>query len=284
MASKYVSTTLPPLRESRPLLPHVPLAVILSMNEGSRLTTEALSDLRTLCPETRIQINMGWKDGNAPHITTTAHDLVDAYRHCCRAVAECDGPVLIVEEDAVFLNRNRVHYACVDEFVAKRNYDIYSLGSFGEFSADDKGEHHRRFVSRLGFSQAIVWNKSARDMILARPEGDMHIDVHTLSAMKRKYTYYRPLVVQLFPTTENMRTWCIECTQSSRERIVVCAWQGFLQRVLGLDRCPDGWTTLYKMNDAIRHVKQGIGVVKGLALYVVGTLVVFLMIRGRRQK
>lgn len=248
------------------------------------MTTDTLSDLRTLCPETRIQINMGWKDGKKPHITTTAHDLVDAYRHCCRAVAECDGPVLIMEEDAVFSNRDRLHYARVNEFLAKQDYDIYSLGSFGEFTGDDKGEHHRRFVGRLGFSQAIVWNKSARDMILVRPEGDMHIDVHTLSAMKRKYTYYRPLVVQLFPTTENMSTWCIECNDGSRERLVVRAWQGFLQKVLGLDRRPDGWTTLYKMNDAIRHVKRGIGVAKGLALYVTGTLVVFLLIRDRRQK
>ena len=275
--------TLPPLGGSRPLLPHVPLAVILTMKEGSRLTPGPFSDLRTLCRETRIQVNMGWKDGKKPHITTTAHDLVDAYRHCCKMVADCDGPVLILEEDAVFFERDLSHFGVVNEFLASRDYDIYSLASFGEFCCEDKEEAHRRFVGRLGFSQAIVWNKTARDMILSRPEGDMHIDVHTLSAMTRKYTYHRPLVVQLFPTTENMSTWCIECNNGSKERIIVSAWQSFLQRVLNLDRRPDGWATLYKMNDAIRHVKRGIRVFKGFLLYVIGTLVMFLLIRGRRK-
>lgn len=279
----YITKTLPPLLDVPPLLPAVSITVILTMNEGSRLTPESLSDLRSLCRETRIQINMGWKNGKKPHITTTAHDLVDAYRHCCKMVADCDGPVLILEEDAVFFERDSTHFGVVNEFLKTQDYDVYSLASFGEFCHEDKGDAHRRFVGRLGFSQAIVWNKSGRDMILKRPEGDMHIDVHTLSAMTRKYTYYRPLVVQLFPTTENMSTWCIECKNGSKERLIVRAWQSFLQRVLNLDRRPDGWTTLYKMNDCIRYVKRGMRVLKGVLMYIVGTLVVFFLIRDRRK-
>ena len=273
-----------PTRPKRPLLKHVARAVILTMEEGTRLTAETLSDLSSVCGETWVQVNPGWKHGRKPsYVTSTAHDLVHAYRNACLWCADTDGPVLFFEEDAILLERGREHYERIDAFLREERYDVYSLASFGEFGHEDKASHHRRFVGRMGFSQAIVWSRGARDALLGRPEGDMHIDVHTLSSMRRKYSYMRPLVVQLFPTTENMATWCIECENGVRERIVVRAWHSFLQQVLRLDARPDGWRTLYRMNDCIRHVKRGVAVAKAVCVYAIGTIIVYLIIRDRRR-
>lgn len=267
-------------RPRDPLLPYVPRAVVLTMERNTRLTWNSLAELCSVCTETWIQVNRGWKENGVKpdYVRSTAHDLVHAYRHACEACAGVDGPVLFFEEDALLLERDRLHYERVDAFLRRDAYDVYSLGSFGEFGYKDRGGHHRRFVGRMGFSQAIVWSKRARDALLARPPGDMHIDVHTLSEMERKYSYMRPLVVQLFPTTENMSNWCIECNDSVRERLVVRMWTSFLQRVLHLDCRPDGWRTLYRMNDMVRHIRRSVAFAKGACVYALGVVVVYLLL------
>lgn len=271
-----------PIRPERPLLPSVTRAVVLSMERGSRLTRESLADLCAICPRTWVQLNPGWEQGGKPaHVTSTAHDLVDAYRHACAGCADVDGPVLLLEEDALLLEHDAAAFERVDAFLRSQPYDVYSLGSFGEFGPADARDHHRRFVGRMGFSQAIVWSRRARDALLRRPVGDVHIDVHTISALELKYGYRKPLVVQLFPRTKNMQTWCLECDGSVRERILVNAWKCFLQKVLRLDRRTSGWKVLYAMNGGIRHVRRGTHALGAVVLYSLTLLVVFLGLRER---
>lgn len=269
-----------PARPRDPMLPCVSRAVILSMSTDSRLTTKTLSDLCCFCFETWIQVNPGWKGGLKPgYVQSTAQDLIHAYRNACSATADVDGPVLFFEEDAIVLNWDRDHYERVDTFLKQGDYDWYSFGSLGEFSGDDKG-HHRRFRGTVGCTQAVVWSKGARNMLLQRAEGcDLHIDSHFLSLFQRKFSYRIPLIVQLFPTTQNMTSWCVDCDEKKKvkDRLIMRVFQAFLQNVLSLDRRPDSWTTLYAINDSLRHAKYGIGV----CVYIVSIVLMYMVIRDR---
>lgn len=233
-----------------PWLPSVPRAYILTLEGSDRLRGDptASAGLGQLCAETVVQVNRDWRSCEKPdHVRTTAHDLIHAYRNVCRECASLDAPVLILEDDARIYSTDPHAYAEVDSFVRTRHFDVYSLGSFGEFAGREGA--HRRYGRVMGFSQAVIWSARAREALLRAPAVDTHIDVHTLSGMAHKYTYHAPLVTQLFPTTENMATWCIECEGGRWERAGVRLWIGFLQGCLGLDRSPDGWRTLYWINE-----------------------------------
>lgn len=277
--SCYDLVKLPPCSE-RPLLPSVKRAVILAMRNSSRLTDDTLADLSRFCEETYIQWNEGWRKCKKPAcVTSTAHDLIHAYKNACLACKDVEGPVLFFEEDAIVFERDATHYERVDEFLRRERFDIYSLGSFGEFCPRaTPGELHRRFQEKVGFSQAMVWSETARRQVLSRPDGDTHVDVHAISALPRKYAYHLPLVVQLFPVTENMGSWCIACDDSVRERLVVSGWTTFLQRALHLDKRPDGWRTLYKMNDLIRWARRAGSALKGTLAYAVATLLIYTLL------
>lgn len=245
-----------------PWLPSVSHAVVLTLQGSTRLTTERLESLGRLCRTTVVQVNACWRECKKPaYVRSTAHDLIHAYRNACRLSEDTAGPVLILEDDAEVFDGDRAAFRDVDEFVRRGVFDVYSLGSAGEFVATEGP--HRRFGATMGFSQAVVWSAAARRRLLESPCDATHIDVHSLSQMALKYTYYRPLVVQLFPTTANMATWCMRCKDEWWERGLVCAWQAFLQRGLKLDRRPDGWKAIYTINAGIRPVKTVIAPVLG---------------------
>ena len=263
------------VKNTKPYLPSVQLAIIMSMRADTRITERSLAHLTRLCPNTWIQINNGWRACEKPEcVRSTAHDLVHAYRNACAACRDVAGPVLLLEEDAIFFEYDVRHYSHVDCFLRTQMYNVYSLGSFGEWLPQTFARH-RQFANTMGFSQAIVWNQNARRLLMERPDGDVHIDVHTLSAMPLKFTYYKPLVVQLFPTTENMESWCIECENGVTERVVVSAWQSFLQYALNMDSDIHGWVHLYEMNGLIRHARRALRVVRDVVVYFVGTMIVY---------
>jgi hypothetical protein len=256
-----------------PLLPSVSHAFVLTLSDSNRLTHSRLNQLGTLCPKTIVQVNSYWKWCTKPsYVKSTSHDLIHAYRNVCQVCKGIDGPVLILEDDADVLDADPRAFGEIDTFLQNREFDVYSFGSFGEFV--EREGSHRKYGTIMGFSQAVVWSAGARRRLLNSPEGATHIDVHTLSQMSNKYTYYKPLVVQLFPTTENMGTWCIKCENQWWESIAVRAWIAFLQQGLRLDRRPDGWRTLYKINAWLKPLKVSYIVALGLLLVLVSAALI----------
>lgn len=236
-----------------PWFPSVARAYILLLHGSARSSAPTFNELGVLSRATYLQTNRDWQTcAKVDAVYNTATDLVDAYRQACEHCAGVEGPVLILEDDAQIFSRDRTRYAEVDAFVRDSVFDVYSLGSFGGFDA--KLGNHRHFKKTMGFTQAVIWSKRARDHFLARlgSAKDVHIDVHTISSMPLKYTYKQPLVVQTFPTTPNMANWCIRCDGSRTERVVVRAWIWFLQRPLRLDASPRRWRTLYWINENMR--------------------------------
>lgn len=200
---------------ANPLLPSVSRAIILTM-EGSERAERGLTHLHTLCADTYVQINRGYRRCAKPAwVTHSGHDLVHANaRALARAAADgVDGPVLVLEDDAVFdAGVTRADFAAVDAFVRRTDaYDVYTLGSFG--LAVPLDARHRRFVlGSLKNAQAVVWSPEARARFLAAPHRSIpHIDSRYLATLHRAVRYHRPLVVQTFPPTVNRSNWCVLC-------------------------------------------------------------------------
>lgn len=240
---------------AHPLLASVDNAYILTMSASTRLQGDERKEIASLCKNTFVQINKGWRNcRKAPHITTTAQDLVDAYRNL---FVHCEGihaPILVMEDDAVVLNSDKAHYERVDAFVTNADFNLYSLGSSGFVNPFHFG-YHKKFLKTIGFSQAVIWSARARSEALVTMQSTklMHMDIHIMSKLARKYTYYMPLVVQTLPITENQGTWCYLCNNNAVERAVVHLWVCCLKKIQ-LDRRPDAWRTVYHVNDLPRYV------------------------------
>ncbi len=254
---------------SDPYLPSVRRAVILTLTTEHGTRRMAMRDkrdpLRKLCRKTYVQYNTPWDVcGTKPvHVRNTATDLVHAYTHLAKHVLdtmkEGEDHVLFLEDDAEILRDDRRLFGEVDAFLNTEEYDVYSLASFG-ITTPYAGSH-RKFGPLFGFSQAIVWNRSALCKLLQSKVKE-HIDVHFLGTLKRKFTHSVPLVVQTFEDTPNTKTWCFQCKGSEVERGAVRSWLYLLQHGLDLRTQPHGWHILHHMS----RVETVVGVVAVCAL------------------
>jgi hypothetical protein len=227
---------------------------ILTMSTSKRLERNESKDLINLCKNTFVQVNKGWKScSKPPHITTAAYDLIDAYRNLFIHCKYIHAPILVMEDDAIVMNHHINHYERIDSFVRYADFDVYSLGSFGFVNPLHFGSH-KRFLKIIGFSQAVIWSEKARSKALMFMETNdpMHIDVHIMSKMGEKYTYHIPLVVQVFPETENQSNWCYFCNNNILEKAFVRMWI-FLLKKLQLHKKPDNWKVLYHANNIFRY-------------------------------
>ncbi len=237
-----------------PLFESFENSYILTMSTSTRLEQDESKDLSALCKNTFVQMNKGWKQcSKPPHITTAAYDLIDAYRNLFIHCQDIHAPILVLEDDAIIMTRSKNHYESVDSFVKNKDFDVYSLGSFGVVNPFNVG-CHRRFLKTIGFSQAVIWSEKARSkaLILMQNNDLMHIDVHIMSQLRRKYTYRLPMVVQIFPETENQSNWCYLCNNNILEKVIVRVWV-FILKMLQLHKKPDNWNMLYCVNNIIRH-------------------------------
>jgi len=240
----------------RPLLPRVECAVVLTMHGSQRLPPLQRADcpLHRLCARTLLQINRGYRACPKTQVTNTAYDLTHAYAEVARWTRGM-GNVLILEDDAQLMpGATDADFGLVDEFVATRKFDVYSLGLMGPFRPEHWGSRHRRFVHTWGITQAIIWLPRARDELLRRAAHrlPMHIDLGFLAQLPHCFTLDRPLVVQTFPATANSANWCFLCTGGPVGRVdraLARLYHAGLGR-LGLGHSVHGWRALYACNSA----------------------------------
>lgn len=242
----------------RPRLPCVDAAYILTMTDSVRLTPDRLEALRALARHTYVQRNEGYHRCPKEGVDCSARDIVHACRNAFAHASASDGYVLVLEDDAIPMPgaHDGRHFARVDAFLRRHRetLDAYSLGSFGPvWPACDDPASARFCAGFVGFAQAVVYSRRARDRLLRAPLHTVrHVDVHFLARQPRVYTYWRPLVVQTFAHSDNMDGWGLgrAASPSRCERCLVRAFVRLLQRGLGLDRSPRGWRVLYAINHA----------------------------------
>lgn len=230
-----------------PIMTYVPSAYVLTM-EGSTRWHSTIHTLSTICKDTYVQYNKGFKKcTKADCVNNTARDIIDAYRNLFLHIQTQSAPVLVFEDDAFMRVDFRGDLEEIDQFLRTHRANIYSLGSIA-FTHPTFNKHRPVFDwSALNMAHAMIWSFSARAQLLRMEEPCrmLHIDRCFTSKISHKYVYYRPVAYQIFPETPNSDTWCILCNQSPLDK----ASSPFLKQCLkglGLDKKPEpGWSIIY---------------------------------------
>ena len=221
-----------------PILKNVDIVLILTMEGSDRFKNDPF--LLNLAKKTIIQYNKGFiKCIKSPTIKTTKEDIVHAYYTAFEYLKEYNN-VIILEDDALVINKDTLIYDKIDKFIDTYDFDIFTFGSSGLFS-----NYNEDFFKIDPFffwaAQAIIYSPKARNKltedIISSKFNKGPIDAIYIYNLDRKFTYKYPLIVQLFPNTENQNLWVNNIVELCKIKITIA--------LLKLDRCVDSWFLLY---------------------------------------
>lgn len=219
-----------------PLLKNVDVVLILTMEGSNRFKEDPF--LLNLTKKTIIQYNKGYKNCKKPDtIKNSANDIIHAYYTAFEYLKEYNN-VVVLEDDAIVINKDLIVYEKIDNFIKNENFNIFTFGSQGLFSKYNNDFY--KIFSGYSCSQANIYSKESRKLLINNiietnfKNGQM--DSGYISKLNNIYTYKYPLVVQLFPETENMKNW------GPYLMTLLCK---FIIKILKLDVEPYGWYKLY---------------------------------------
>jgi len=221
-----------------PILKNVDVVLILAMEDSTRFKEDPF--LLNLAKQTIIQYNKGFKKCNKPStIISSKQDIVHAYYTAFEYLKEYNN-VIILEDDALVVNKDLLVYEKIDAFIATTDFDIFTFGSFGLVS-----KHNKDFLNIgsyfFGAVQAIIYSRNARSKLIEDISSSNfnkgHVDNTYIGALTNKFTYKYPLIVQLLPNTENQNTWSSNIYILSIIRTAL--------RLFKFDKSIDSWFLLY---------------------------------------
>jgi hypothetical protein len=247
---------------STPILKNVDVVLILAMEGSTRFNEDPF--LLNLAKKTIIQYNKGFRKCNKPStIKTPKEDIVHAYYSAFDYLKEYNN-VIILEDDAQVVNKDTLIYEKIDAFVATTDFDIFTFGSFGLFSKynEDFLKIDRYFFGSL---QAVIYSRNTRTKLIEDISSSNfnkgHMDITYIGALTKKFTYKYPLIIQLFPKTENKNSWFTN--------VFLLYIINFLLALLKLDKKIDSWFLLYFI------FTNYILIIKILLLIIFGTMFYF---------
>jgi hypothetical protein len=221
-----------------PILKNVDVVLILAMEDSTRFKEDPF--ILNLTKQTIIQYNKGFKKCNKPStIISSKQDIVHAYYTAFDYLKEYNN-VIILEDDALVVNKDILIYEKIDAFIATTDFDIFTFGSFGLVS-----KHNEDFLKLdryfFGSLQAIIYSRNTRTKLIEDISlsnfNKGHMDITYIGALTKKFTYKYPLIVQLFPKTENKTSWF--------SNVFLLAITNFLITLFRLDNSVDSWFLLY---------------------------------------
>jgi hypothetical protein len=221
-----------------PIFKNVDVVLILTMEGSNRFKEDPF--LLNLTKKTIIQYNKGFKKCNKPSIITSSEeDIIHAYYTAFNYLKEYNN-VIILEDDAIVINKNPLIYDKIDKFINTHDFDIFTFGSIGRFS--NYIEDFFKISSFFAAGQAIIYSKKASNKLIKYislndfDKGQM--DSKYIIHLNKKFTYKYPLIVQIFPNTENQNSWF-------DNNIFAIYIARFIIALLRLDTYPDSWYLLY---------------------------------------
>ena len=235
-------------------------AFILKMKNSKR---DFDKKLLKLCKNTYIQLNEGFKNCYKKYVDRSSKDIVFSYYNLFISLENNNFAkrqnILVLEEDAEILDDlifDKEIKNSINDFIKNNEFSIYSFGSIGLF--ETSFNYHKKFLNVLGYCQACIWSYEARiqyidiiEKFIYKDEyiPHLHVDGNIISKFKNKYSFYKPLIIQKFPKTENMENWCYICNDSKFEKITIKMYIYFIHNILKLDKSSKGWYFLYKINN-----------------------------------
>ena len=189
----------------------VDMTYVLTM-EGSDRKNGFMTQLKTHKPASTvtIQYNKGFRKCDKKNIKSSEYDITDALRNIFVGAVEKNYQRILVFEDDFFMDKTKYTSEDIDsicKFVKDKNPDVYNLGTLIHFSLPSFNNHH--LAAAMGHAHSVIYNaKYMRTFIKDVNKGKIkHCDEYWNRVKFSKYSYTYPIVFQLFPETENMKTW-----------------------------------------------------------------------------
>ena len=185
---------------------------IIHLKNNNRLD-HILEQLTLYQPTKTIYIvfNEGFKKcSKSKFIKSTVDDLIDAnYQILKHANRMNYNNILVLEDDFIFNAEIKQdnHKKQIIKFLKnnKNNPFMYLLGCAPILLVPYNDYHYKPLLS--GGMHAVIYNKQMRDIVISIDQKKI-LDWDELGSWFRyKYTYYMPLCYQLFPETENSKSW-----------------------------------------------------------------------------
>lgn len=186
-----------------PILKNVDLTVILMMENSNRFKNDPF--ILNLSKKTVIQYNKGFRACKKPFgIKEVKRDVVYTYYKAFEYTKNYNN-VIFLEEDAEVLYYTRSHYDKIDEYISKNKFNIFTFATYGIFTKINDDFYS---VDMMRSAQALIISKDER-LNLEKRMKDNNFEGETDATYfdKRCITYKHPLIVQLFPETENFNSW-----------------------------------------------------------------------------
>ena len=216
-----------------PILKNVDISIILMMEYSERFLCDPF--ILNLSKKTIVQCNKGFKTCNKPSsVNVTKSDITHAYYTAFEYANEHNyNNIIVLEEDAEVLYYEKYHYKLVDDFIS-RDFKIFSFASQGKFSKKDDNFYYIK--GKASCSQALVFSKNERQKLMVeikKRNYTGHIDTNYM--IDNVVVYKHPLIVQLFPETENFKSWYEHIPGYNRFKI----------KLIGSDKNKDAWESYY---------------------------------------
>ena len=230
---------------STPILKNVDVVLILTMEGSTRFKEDPF--ILNLAKKTVIQYNKGFKKCNKPSIITSVRqDIVHAYYTALNYLKDYNN-VIIFEDDALVINKDILIYEKIDNFINTHEFNVFTFGSLGILSKYNNDFYKfnknpfKSYKSCYVVSQANIYSRDARNKLIQDISSSNfnrgQMDSNYISYLDNIFTYKYPLIVQLFPNTENMECW--DCNK------FVLYLTKFMIAILKLDTHTDAWFFFY---------------------------------------
>jgi hypothetical protein len=161
-----------------------------------------------------ILFNKGYKKCKKEGVDTPAKDLTDAFLTIFKdAKQKKYNNILILEDDFMFSPKVKesIHIKNINHFLNKhKNSDIqYLLGTLPGIRMPYIYDTNHSMIFISAGTHSVVYTHSNREKILLEKKEDMlNTDWDSYSSSNNVcYGYHIPLCYQLFPDTENKKTW-----------------------------------------------------------------------------
>lgn len=214
---------------NNPILKNVDITIILIMEDSDRFKYDSF--LLNLSKKTVFQYNKGFRACKKPStIVKSNSDIIHAYYTAFEYTKNLNN-VIILEEDAEVLYYTRSHYKIVDDYISKE-FKVFSFATNGVFTRLNENFYN---VDVAHGAQAQIFSKNERLKIMNDMENNNFLGEIDATYFRNNVVVYKyPLIVQLFPETENFNNWS---GNKSLNKLGI--------KITELDKNKSGWETIY---------------------------------------
>tara|TARA_B100000287_G_scaffold434462_1_gene498967 strand:+ start:295 stop:1080 length:786 start_codon:yes stop_codon:yes gene_type:complete len=214
---------------NNPILKNVDITIILIMENSDRFKYDPF--LLNLSKKTVFQYNKGFRACKKPStIIKSNNDIIHAYYTAFEYTKDMNN-IIILEEDAEVLYYTKSHYDIVDNYISN-DFKVFSFATNGVFKKLDENFYS---VDVAHGAQAQIFSKQERLTIMRAMENNKFRGEIDATYLKNNVVVYKhPLIIQLFPETENFNNWSGNKTLN---RLGIT--------ITELDKNKSGWETIY---------------------------------------